>query len=184
MSLQHLNQFDRHTLFVTAPHGTPTFPIGDWVIDPSATTVRILVPTLLFKQVSLVLFVRQGTASVGSAGDVCRLDVLLCCESLDSGSPRLDRHLQSAAFLDAKRFPGIRFRGSATGDALSGRLEIKEHTVPIQLTMTDASPSPDGAVTFAAHGSINRRDIGLSKRSTFVIGNELAVTVRGRAHPA
>ncbi|HET6568316.1 MAG TPA: YceI family protein [Rhodothermales bacterium] len=92
--------------------------------------------------------------------------------SLDTGHPERDRHLRAHGFLNADRYPEIRFASSAARSVsqnvieLTGDLTLHGATNQIRLKATCISVTepPEGGrnVVFDARAEISRRDFGIS----------------------
>ncbi len=94
--------------------------------------------------------------------------------SLDTNHAERDRHLRSADFFDAGRFPEARFVSTAyrrTGErsgVLSGGLTIKGVSRPVELAVEQlgAGADPWGGYrrAFAARGAIELADFKIAER--------------------
>ncbi|MGC1208668.1 MAG: YceI family protein [Ornithinimicrobium sp.] len=166
------------------PHGTKTFPVGAWVLDPAGSRIIISVRSLLVSSVKLTVRIEEGLVSVDDFGVIRHLEIRVAAASVDSGNARRDKHLRSADFLDSDMSPFITYSGSSTGDVIDGVAQVKDHNAALRLRATEATVSDDGIATFAAHGTIDRRLLGLDRLPSAVIGNQLTVALRGVARAA
>ncbi|MBS0291271.1 MAG: polyisoprenoid-binding protein [Proteobacteria bacterium] len=80
---------------------------------------------------------KEGTVQLDRAARTGKVDLTLQINSLTTGTPPFDKHLQSAEIFDAAQFPMARFVGDKftfDGDkvtAVSGNLTIKGKTQPV-----------------------------------------------------
>lgn len=80
---------------------------------------------------------KEGTVQLDRAARTGKVDLTLQINSLTTGTPPFDKHLQSAEIFDAAQFPTARFVGDKftfDGDkvtAVSGNLTIKGKTQPV-----------------------------------------------------
>jgi polyisoprenoid-binding protein YceI len=159
-----------------APSAQPTVPplqallkdgalAGEWILDPSRSTVSLKSRTLwglapvngVFRQVS-------GNGTVSSDGEVSGT-LTVAAASIDTNNTRRDTHLRSAVFFDSGNHPDITFaadgvRPSGQGVAVSGALTVRGRTRPLSLDAA-ASVQGDGEVWLDAEVHINRADFGL-----------------------
>ena len=84
-----------------------------WAIDPTHTTVEFAVKNFFFFTVKGSVTTLDGTI-VLDAADIRRsfVAVVLRSASIETGSKRRDAHLRAADFLEADRFPEIRFQST------------------------------------------------------------------------
>jgi polyisoprenoid-binding protein YceI len=117
-------------------------------------------------------------------------DVTISVYSLDSGHRERDTHLLTADFLDANKYPTMRFvstgfksTGKDTG-VMAGQLTLHGATrsVEIPYRILGFAPDPWGNQRAAFEGkfSLNRSDYGISKYvdgGSGVVGNEVEITL-------
>ena len=114
-----------------------------------------------------------------------RISLSIDAASLDTGIGMRDRHLRSADFFDAERFPTIVFRSvrvEAAGRRATvvGRLSLhgvtREIALPVDVQMSDA------ALVASGEFIVNRGDYGMNYNSLLnPIGNEVRVAFTFRA---
>jgi polyisoprenoid-binding protein YceI len=114
-----------------------------------------------------------------------RISLSIDTASLDTGIGMRDRHLRSADFFDAERFPAIVFqsvRVEAAGRRATvvGRLSLhgvtREIAVPVDVQISDA------ALVASGEFIVNRGDYGMNYNSFLnPIGNEVRVAFTFRA---
>lgn len=166
------------------PHGTRPFPAGAWAVHPATTTITVSVSSWLIGRVRLTLNLVEGHVEVDERGTIRRMSVTLASASVDSGKARRDEYLRSPDFLDADRSPFVTYSGRSCLDVIDGVVQVKDHNAALRLKATEATVNDDGTATFAAHGVIDRRLLGLGKLSAILIGNQLDVELRGTARAA
>ena len=116
--------------------------------------------------------------------------------SIDTKSANRDKHLKSADFFDAEKFPEITFKVSAitgSGDqyVLTGDLSLHGVTKKVSIPVTIAGPvkSPSGfdALGITGQFKLNRQDYGVSWNKALdnggvMVGDEVEVTMSIEAH--
>jgi polyisoprenoid-binding protein YceI len=110
-------------------------------------------------------------------------EVVIDAASIDTGSAERDRHLRSNDFFDMATYPELTFRSTAVeplgGDrfAVSGELTVRGVTRSIQLdvTYTGSAVDPFGntRVGLEAHGTIHRKDFGMTWNAPLGAGGVL-----------
>lgn len=111
--------------------------------------------------------------------------------SVDTEVEARDKHLRTADFFDAEKYPEMTFKSTRLerkGKAyvLHGDLTLKGVTKPVALpfTITGAVKDPWGNTRFGveAHTKINRRDFGVNYGNAFAggldVGNEVTIDLR------
>jgi polyisoprenoid-binding protein YceI len=141
-----------------------------WAIDPTHSTVEFTVKKLFFFTVKGSFTKVEGSIVLDPA-DLHRSSttVVLQSASIDTGNKRRDKQLRSADFLDADRYPEIRFQSTKVErgtdrDTLrvTGSLTVKNTTREIVLDVSeiDRSRSPNGQYVayYSAIADIDRVD--------------------------
>ena len=84
-----------------------------WAIDPTHTTVEFAVKNFFLFTVKGSIDVREGSLVLDTA-DVRRSSttVVLQSASINTGNKRRDAHLRATDYLDADRYPEIRFEST------------------------------------------------------------------------
>lgn len=111
--------------------------------------------------------------------------------SVDTEVEARDKHLRTADFFDAEKYPEMTFKSTHVerkGKAyvLHGDLTLRGVTKPVALpfTITGAVKDPWGNTRFGveAHTKINRRDFGVNYGNAFAggldVGNEVSIDLR------
>jgi len=110
-------------------------------------------------------------------------------DSIDTRIDKRDKHLRSADFFDAAKYPSIHFKskkvtGSGNNITMVGDLTIKGITKEIVLkgSFLGTTHGPQGKLRagFEASGMINRKDFGLSwnkvtETGGLVVGDEIQI---------
>lgn len=179
MTFEHIDYVQRDSLLSSPPHGSKPFPPGSWILDPSASDLRITTRLFGCYSVGITLRIREGVAEVDERGWMQRMSMSLLAGSATSGNKLRDRHLRGPGYLDAENFPIIDFHGTATGDKIDGAMTLKGHRVQLRCTATEASLIDGERAALVSYGTTDRRHIGLDNKSLWCIGHELSVELRG-----
>jgi polyisoprenoid-binding protein YceI len=114
-------------------------------------------------------------------------------ESIDTGVEARDKHLRTADFFDAAKYPEMRFKSTRIerqgndGYVLHGDFTLREVTkqVALPFTITGAIKDPWGNTRFGikAQTKINRRDYGITwgkamEGGGFDLGNEVTINLQ------
>ncbi len=159
-----------------------------WAIDPTHTTVEFAVKNLFFFTVKGSLEVREGSIVLDPA-DVRRSSttVVLQSASINTGNKRRDAHLRAANYLDADRYPEIRFESTKVErgtdrDTLrvTGALTIKDKSKEIVLDVSEidrsCSPSGEHVEYYSARTDLDRLDFRVDAMR-LLIGRMLQITI-------
>jgi polyisoprenoid-binding protein YceI len=117
-------------------------------------------------------------------------DVTINIYSLDSGHRERDMHLLTAEFLDANKYPAMRFvssgfrpTGKDTG-IMAGQLTLHGATrsveIPYRILGVAADPWGNQRAAFEGKFSLNRSDYGITKYvdgGNGTVGNEVEITL-------
>ena len=113
-----------------------------WVVDKNTTTVEFTYDHLgMSRQSGRFKDIDGRLAFSPTEPEKGVVDITLKTAALSTGVPELDRLLRSSDFLDAARFPTIRFRSTSvrpTGDRLGeieGELTMMGITWPVTLNV-------------------------------------------------
>lgn len=137
-----------------------------------------------FTGISGKLMLDPANPNSGSA------DVTINVYSLDSGHRERDTHLLTADFLDANKYPSMRFVSSgfrSTGKdsgVMSGQLTLHGATrsveIPYKILGFGADPFGNQRAAFEGKFSLNRSDYGITKyvdSGSGIVGNEVEITL-------
>ena len=140
--------------------------IGEWVLDPRASHVRLHSRHLWgLAPVDGVFGELTGHATVTTAG-LDSATVTVAAASVGTGNTRRDTHLRSPDFLDSENHPDITFtadriRLSDQAARVTGELTVRDRTRPLSFDVT-ARPRGDDQIGFDAEVRIDRADFGLT----------------------
>jgi polyisoprenoid-binding protein YceI len=139
---------------------------GDWLLDPSRSTVSLKSKSMgglapvhgVFRRVT-------GTGTVSPAGEVTGT-IAVAAASIDTKNAKRDTHLRSADFFDSDNYPDITFtadgiRPSGQGVTVTGTLGVRGRSGPLTFDAT-AAVHGNGEIWLDAAVRINRADFGLT----------------------
>lgn len=168
-------------------------PAGDYNIDPAHSIIGFSIRHLEIAWVEGRFKDFKGTIHFDER-DVTRSSVEFSAKvaSIDTGVEPRDKHLRTADFFDAEKFPEMTFKSTRVErkgkDAfvLHGDLALKGVTkqVALPFTLTGAIKDPWGNTRFGveAHTKINRRDFQINYGNAlaaggFDVGNEVTINL-------
>jgi polyisoprenoid-binding protein YceI len=169
-------------------------PAGDYNIDPAHSIIGFSIRHLEINWVEGRFKDFKGLIHFNDA-DVTKSSVEFTAkiESIDTGVEARDKHLRTADFFDAAKYPEMTFKSTRIErkgkDAyvLYGDFTLKGVTKQIQLpfTITGAIKDPWGNTRFGinAQTRINRRDYGIDYGNAmanggFDVGNEVTIDLQ------
>jgi polyisoprenoid-binding protein YceI len=168
-------------------------PGGAYNIDPAHSLIGFAVRHLEINWVEGRFKDFKGTINYDEK-DVTKSSVEFTAKvaSVDTEVEARDKHLRTADFFDAEKYPEMTFRSTRVerkgkdGYVLHGDLTLRGVTKPVALpfTMTGAVKDPWGNTRFGveAHTKINRRDFGVNYGNAFAggldVGNEITIDLR------
>ena len=156
-------------------------------VDPVHSTVHFRIKHLnvsffhgRIKNPSGTVVIDEGDAAK------CQVEMELKVENIDSGNEKLDLHLKSADFFNAKQFPAITFKSKAVKKAdeaiyeVTGDLSLlgvsKELTVKMTRTGSGSHPKVGSMTGFEGVFSIKRSEFGM-KYMPEGLGEEVQITI-------
>ena len=158
--------------------------IERWEIDSSHSGIHFSVRHLVIAKVRGQFSRWTGSLTV-PAGDFSHasLEVIIDAASIDTGVADRDVHLRSADFLDAERYPELRFRSTGVERAgddrlrVVGELTIKDVTreVALDVEALGLAKDPWGheRAAFSGKTSVDRREFGLTWNQALETGGVL-----------
>ncbi len=176
----------------SAPAGAKTA----WKLDPTHTLVEFSAKHLMITTVKGRISDFEGTIYTNEKDPKSSsVEVTLKAGSIDTRTDQRDQHLRSADFLNAEKYPEIKFRSTKIEGAreefkLTGDLTIRDVTRPITLDVRFEGETKDPwggeRVGFSATGKIDRRDFGLTwnqllETGGVAVGNEIKIVVEVEA---
>ena len=116
-----------------------------------------------------------------------RMELTLDAASLDTGNPRRDRHLRSAAFFNVEHHPEVRFRSSSVTDHGGGRLHVEGELeaaggrarLEVDVTVEHAGDRLD----LDAAATVDQRELGMTFSPLRVVRTPTALIVHARLRP-
>ncbi len=162
-----------------------------WRFDPAYTTVEFVIRNLWYNVKGR--FKELEGAIVLDEDDISRSSVTatIKARSIDTGNKRRDAHLLGPEFLDAEKYPEIKFESASIQRGrdrdsldLDGNLTIKDKRVPIALAVNemDRSRSPNGEefIYYSATTDLDRVAFGI-RYGGALIGRRVHVTINVQA---
>jgi polyisoprenoid-binding protein YceI len=164
---------------MTVSTAIPGYVAGTWRTDPANCTIAFSVR-------------QMGIGKVRGRFTGCDATIVTCDNpqhssvtatietgSLDTGNARRDKHLRSAAYLDADQYPDMTYRSTRlwpteNGWVVDGALTLRGVTarVPLSLTLTEF----DGRrARFTATGRISRRGFGAGPSLGGIVADAVSV---------
>lgn len=126
---------------------------GDWMLDPADSTVEFTGRHFLFFPVTGSVPVQSGQAGLDAVGSLTHLDATVGVAGFDTGNPQRDQKVRGPGFLDADRFPVLRYAGERLSLGaplvLTGVLTVKEREVPVDFTVDEVTATGEQVVVRA-----------------------------------
>jgi polyisoprenoid-binding protein YceI len=158
---------------------------GDWVLDPSRSSLRFHSASFWgLLKVSGHFATLSGAGSLGRDGTATGR-LAIDAASLDTGNKRRDKHLRTDDFFDVATHPEIIYTVSGiTPDGpgrarVAGELTIGQHTHPLELVATLEEADADGA-TLATEAELDRFTWGVDFDKLGMVGKTTRVEARLR----
>lgn len=165
----------------------------EWTLDPAHSRVGFSVPHMMVSEVEGEFTKYAGKVALDEA-DLTKSQVEFTAEvaSIDTENAERDKHLKSADFFDAAKFPQVTFKSTkitkaGKGYKLKGQLTIHGVTkdVTLDATVSPAIKNPWGKQVRAVKitGKIKRSDYGLTWNKTLdqggvVVGDEVTLDIK------
>ena len=154
-----------------------------WAVDYSHSTLDFSVRHLGIAAVRGRFKKFAVAVDDGERNTLRGVTVTIDAASVDTGEPQRDQHLRSADFLDAERYPEIRFAStavSARGEGrylVTGGLTIRDqtHEVTFEVELTGPMKDPWGNLRSGAtgQGTLHRKEWGLTWNKALEVGGWL-----------
>jgi polyisoprenoid-binding protein YceI len=160
---------------------------NSWNIDTVHSGINFSVRHMVVSKVRGRFAKFSGTLDLDD-GDLTRsnIEVAIYAASIDTGTPQRDGHLRSPDFLDAERFPELRFKsariekvGQRDDDRyrVTGNLTIRDVTREVVLDVEYGGRAKDpwgnDRVGFIARTSFDRKEFGLTWNQVLEAGGVL-----------
>ena len=162
-------------------------------IDPEHSSVEFKVRHLAISSVGGRFLEFAGTFNYDSSNlAASKTETAIKVATIDTRQKKRDDHLRSPDFLDAAKFPEIKFVSKEVQDAtaggfkLVGDLSIRGVTKPVTLDVEVGGTTKDmygkERAAFTASTKINRKDFGVSwskllDNGALVVGDEVTITI-------
>lgn len=152
-----------------------------WAIDPLHSGIQFKVKHLVITTVTGNFKKFKGSVEANDDFDGASINFEASVESINTNSKQRNEHLKSANFFDAEQLPTLSFQSTAfTKNSethnLMGNLTLKSITLPINLAVEYNGITTDswGSIKagFELTGKLNRKDYGLSWKTTTEAGGE------------
>ena len=174
------------------PSGQPTAPAlqallagaalaGDWTLDGGESTIGLRSKSIWGLAPVKGVFGRvAGHGTVSPAGEVSGT-ITVEAGSIETKNARRDKHLRSADFFQADKFPHIAFsvdrlQPSSEGVTVIGQLTVRGQTRPVTFPAR-VSVVGSGEVRLDAEVRVNRADFGLMWNQWGMASMENTITV-------
>jgi polyisoprenoid-binding protein YceI len=148
----------------------PGYLAGTWTADPAKSTIAFSVRQLMIGKARGRFTGHDVTIVTGDDPLASTVTATIDAASIDTGNPKRDAHLCTAAFLDVANHPTVSYRSTGIRPAGDGWIidgELRLHgvtrAVPLAVTVHAFVPDPHGAVraNFSATGHLDRGDFGI-----------------------
>ena len=145
-------------------------PAGRYRIDRQGSTLTFQSRHLFgLAPVRGTMAIRGGLVEVADPITDSRVQVEIDTTSFHTGSRHRDQDVRSARFLDAARYPSMRFTSARLDRSnghwtLTGTLTVRDVARPVSLTIEQATVQPGTPRSFVASATtrIDRTDFGLT----------------------
>lgn len=173
-----------------ASHDPASVQAGSYKVDPNHTQVTFGVSHMGFSEYRGRFTGVEGTLQIDPHHVAAtRLDVDVPVSSVSTTSAKLDGELKSADWLDAGKYPQMRYRSIKVTPIGAGRARIEGeltlhgviHPVTLQARFVGAGVDPIAkvyTVGFEATGSLERSAFGV-KTYVPLIGDKVDLTLAG-----
>lgn len=165
---------------------------GKWTIDKAHSNVKFTVTHMVISEVDGSFKNFEGTLEHTKADySDAKINFTVDVNSVDTDNENRDKHLKSADFFDAEKYPQMKFESTAfkpLGDnkyKLEGNLTIKDVTKPVSFDVTyggTINTQRGAKAGFKAKATVNRFDYNLKwDRATeaggLVVSKEVQITI-------
>jgi polyisoprenoid-binding protein YceI len=174
------------------PSGQPTAPAlqallagaalaGDWTLDGGKSTIGLRSKSIWgLAPVKGVFGQVAGHGTVSPAGQVSGT-ITVDAGSIETKNATRDKHLRSADFFQADKFPHITFsvdrlQPSSEGVTVIGQLTVRGQTRPVTFPAR-VSVVGSGEVRLDAEVRVNRADFGLTWNQWGMVSMKNTITV-------
>jgi polyisoprenoid-binding protein YceI len=156
---------------------------GSYTMDPTHSSVEAVARHLMVTKVRGRFSQFAGTVEIAEDPLESRVEAEIQAASIDTNEPQRDEHLRSPDFLDAERFPTLRFTSTAVrpvGQArwqVDGELTIRDVTRPVTLDVeflgAGTDPYDNEKIAFSATTELDREAFGMTWNQALETGGVL-----------
>jgi polyisoprenoid-binding protein YceI len=167
---------------------------GKYNFDPSHAKVGFEVAHMVISNVEGRFNKFEGTMTAGKKLTDLKIETSIEVNSVNTEDGERDKHLKSADFFDAEKFPKMTFvstsiTGSENKLKIKGKLTIKDVTKDVvldgKISKEIKDPWGNQRVAITGKTKINRQDFGLAfnKVAEFgpVVGNDVTISISTEA---
>ena len=156
----------------------------NWQVDGAHSAVNLTVRHMVISKVR-GRFTKWNAKLALDTADLSRsaVEVYIEAASIDTGVADRDTHLRSADFLDAQKFPTLRYRSRRIEAPSKDRLRVigdltirgvtREFVLDVEYGGQGKYPWGNQRAGFTATASINRKDFGLTWNQALETGGLL-----------
>ena len=167
-----------------APTAVPTDLTGDWVIDPTHSSIGFTARHAMVTKVRGTFEEFEGKAHLDAENPAASsASVTIQVASINTRNAQRDDHLRTNEFFDAPTFPEITFSStgvevvSADAFRLTGDLTVKGTTKPVTIDFDYVGTAKDVydnvRAGFEGRATINRSDFGVTWNAPLETGGVL-----------
>ncbi|MGO8796456.1 MAG: YceI family protein [Candidatus Sulfotelmatobacter sp.] len=154
-------------------------------IDPAHSNAHFVVRHMMITNVRGSFSGVQGTVQYDPENpSTSSVDVTIDANTINTQEPDRDKHLKSADFLDAEKYPTLTFKSKSVTKDGDGELQVKGdltlHGVSKEVVLKVEGPTPEGKdpwgnarIGASATTKIKRSDFGLTYNAALETGGIL-----------
>jgi len=154
-----------------------------YALDRAHTTIEFVARHLMIAKVRGRFTNFDGRIEMAAGTDLPQAaSVTIDATSIDTREEQRDAHLRSADFFDVEKYPELRFEstrfeGTPERFTMHGNLTVHGVTREVSLACSFEGRANDPwggtRIGYAAHGTINRKDFGLTWNAALETGGVL-----------
>ena len=167
---------------------TPLFA-AHYTIDPAHTSISFRVKHMSISKVDGKFDKFTGDFNYDEKNPAAwSVNASIDANSIDTSSEARDKHLKTADFFDAAKFPALTFKSTGVTNAangkaaLSGLLNMHGVEKPVSLALevggTVQDPMGNSRAGFEVNGKVNRKDFGINPGApNAMIGEDIEIHI-------
>jgi polyisoprenoid-binding protein YceI len=176
---------------MTSTLAVPQTAVSTWNIDPAHSVAEFKVKHMMISNVKGQFTRVSGVLKLDDA-DVTNsvMEATIDAASISTGEADRDKHLMSADFFDAQKYPTLSFQSTRVtrkGEELAVEGDLTIHGVTRRVVFAVEGPTAPGKdpwgntrIGVAATAKINRKDFGLTWNAAletggFLVGEEVTI---------